>query len=171
VRRYLPLAVVCSLLLAGCSSSGRVVVRSEPPPQEPGSPPHSKNPGPPPEVNPPLPYGHQGPVASIGVPPGHYPPPGMCRVWLPGTPPGHQPAPQLCSEASSSVPLGAWLVRAPKDGLVEVLAYDERDPDVVVMISWFDAGSGNLIASDEPQPTPSTHGKGNGKGNGKGKNK
>src|SRR5262245_46657821 len=27
------------------------------------------------------------------VPPGHYPPAGMCRVWIDGVPPGHQPAP------------------------------------------------------------------------------
>jgi hypothetical protein len=31
------------------------------------------------------------------IPPGHRPPPGMCRLWLPGVPPGHQPPPQPCS--------------------------------------------------------------------------
>lgn len=33
---------------------------------------------------------------SIKVPPGHYPPPGQCRVWHPGRPPGHQPPPVPC---------------------------------------------------------------------------
>jgi len=93
----------------------------------------------------------------------------MCRVWVPGTPPGHQPAPQLCADAASDIPLGAWLVRSPKDGIVEVLAYDDRDRDVVVMISWFDAKSGKLIAADELETIPTAKGKGNGKGNGKGK--
>lgn len=33
------------------------------------------------------------------VPPGHLPPPGMCRVWIDGVPPGHQPAVTDCSTA------------------------------------------------------------------------
>lgn len=34
-----------------------------------------------------------------GVPPGHLPPAGTCRVWYDGLPPGHQPAPLDCREA------------------------------------------------------------------------
>ena len=34
-----------------------------------------------------------------GVPPGHLPPPGLCRVWYDGVPPGHQPAPTNCNDA------------------------------------------------------------------------
>jgi hypothetical protein len=34
-----------------------------------------------------------------GIPPGHLPPAGSCRVWYDGVPPGHQPAPTSCSEA------------------------------------------------------------------------
>jgi hypothetical protein len=34
-----------------------------------------------------------------GVPPGHLPPPGQCRVWYDGRPPGHQPPPTGCREA------------------------------------------------------------------------
>lgn len=30
------------------------------------------------------------------VPPGHYPPPGECRLWYPNRPPGHQPPPEPC---------------------------------------------------------------------------
>jgi len=30
------------------------------------------------------------------VPPGHRPPPGMCRLWYPNVPPGHQPPAQEC---------------------------------------------------------------------------
>ena len=34
--------------------------------------------------------------AAVRVPPGHLPPPGLCRAWYPGTPPGHQPPPERC---------------------------------------------------------------------------
>jgi hypothetical protein len=34
-----------------------------------------------------------------GIPPGHLPPAGECRVWYDGRPPGHQPPPTSCREA------------------------------------------------------------------------
>ena len=34
-----------------------------------------------------------------GVPNGHLPPPGLCRVWYDGVPPGQQPPPVNCNEA------------------------------------------------------------------------
>jgi hypothetical protein len=34
-----------------------------------------------------------------GIPPGHMPPPGQCRVWYDGRPPGQQPPPSSCREA------------------------------------------------------------------------
>lgn len=34
--------------------------------------------------------------ASFRVPPGHLPPPGMCRAWVVGRPPGLQPRPDSC---------------------------------------------------------------------------
>ena len=30
-------------------------------------------------------------AATLGIPPGHLPPPGMCRVWMPDQPPGQRP--------------------------------------------------------------------------------
>ncbi|HEX8569372.1 MAG TPA: hypothetical protein VF699_05545 [Caulobacteraceae bacterium] len=36
---------------------------------------------------------------GYGVPAGHMPPPGACRVWHPGRPPGQQPAPTDCARA------------------------------------------------------------------------
>jgi hypothetical protein len=37
----------------------------------------------------------------FSVPPGHRPPPGMCRRWNPGLPPGQQPPPEDCSRMRS----------------------------------------------------------------------
>jgi surface antigen len=48
--------------------------------------------------------------ASVKIPPGHLPPPGLCRVWHQGTPPGHQPPPGDCAALSRGVPPGACLV-------------------------------------------------------------
>src|SRR5687768_16540844 len=36
---------------------------------------------------------------SQGIPPGHMPPPGQCRVWHDGMPPGQQPRPTNCDQA------------------------------------------------------------------------
>lgn len=42
------------------------------------------------------PNGTAGPRQLQGVPRGHYPPPGECRVWYPNRPAGHQPPPTNC---------------------------------------------------------------------------
>lgn len=39
------------------------------------------------------------PRGAYGVPPGHLPPPGECRVWYDGVPPGQQPPPTDCRSA------------------------------------------------------------------------
>lgn len=44
------------------------------------------------------------------IPPGHYPPPGKCRIWYPDRPSGHQPPPGDCDELRRRVPPGAWLI-------------------------------------------------------------
>ncbi|GAA4452655.1 hypothetical protein GCM10023189_16400 [Nibrella saemangeumensis] len=38
------------------------------------------------------------PRELASVPKGHYPPPGMCRLWFPSLPPGQQRPPQPCGE-------------------------------------------------------------------------
>ena len=47
-------------------------------------------------------------VGRYGVPPGHLPPPGECRVWYPGVPPGHQPPPFKCDDGYRSVRSGPF---------------------------------------------------------------
>jgi hypothetical protein len=45
-----------------------------------------------------------------GVPPGHMPPLGQCRIWFDGRPPGHQPPPGDCRRLAHRVPPGARLI-------------------------------------------------------------
>ena len=43
--------------------------------------------------------GAQGRRNSQGIPPGHLPPAGLCRVWYDDVPPGRQPGPVDCRDA------------------------------------------------------------------------
>jgi len=54
--------------------------------------------------------GRSYPFGDLGIPKGHLPPPGECKVWFPGKPAGHQPPPQSCASAMRSAPLGAWVI-------------------------------------------------------------
>ena len=85
--------------------------------------------------------------AHLGIPPGHLPPAGQCRVWFPGRPPGHQPAPGACSELAELAPPGAWLVYRPRADRkhVEVSVYGERHPSTVVSILVYEADSGRFV--------------------------
>ena len=49
--------------------------------------------------------------SSFVIPPGHFPPPGACRIWYPEVPPGRQPPPGDCDVLRGQVPAGAVLVR------------------------------------------------------------
>ena len=83
-RLALPLAA-CFLAswLAGCDSMGRRgVVESSP-----GAPKH------------------------VDIPKDFYPPPGKCRIWVPGMAPGLQSAPDDCDRLRPMMPKGAVLVR------------------------------------------------------------
>lgn len=55
--------------------------------------------------------GPRGKRGKRGIPRGHLPPPGLCRVWYDGVPPGHQPPPVRCDEAYYHLPrYGARIV-------------------------------------------------------------
>lgn len=49
--------------------------------------------------------------ARSGIPQGHMPSSGQCRVWYPGRPPGHQPPPGNCRVLRHRMPAGTWLVQ------------------------------------------------------------
>lgn len=52
---------------------------------------------------------------SQGIPPGHLPPPGSCRVWYEGVPPGQQPPPTSCRDAERTAARqrGARVIYSP----------------------------------------------------------
>jgi len=50
-----------------------------------------------------------------GIPPGHMPPPGECRVWFPGEPPGQQPPPGDCDRLMQTAPPSAWVLYRPSE--------------------------------------------------------
>src|SRR3989442_14323443 len=71
-----------------------------------------------------------GRAERLGIPPGHLPRPGECRVWIPGTPPGRQPRPKSrpCEGIENIAPAGSWIVYRPgaERRLVHVRVIDER---------------------------------------------
>ena len=52
----------------------------------------------------------RGPRRLNGVPPGHYPSAGECRLWYAGKPPGQQPRPTSCASLRGRVPAGAFVL-------------------------------------------------------------
>ena len=88
-------------------------------------------------------YFHKHGYTRLNIPPGHYPPPGGCRLWFPDRPPGHQPPPGKCSP----VPPGAWVIRHPQDlpGHVHVVVYEPQRPNAVLAIGEFETASGVFV--------------------------
>lgn len=88
-------------------------------------------------------HGHE----KLHIPPGHYPPPGQCRIWHPGRPPGHQPPPTSCERARAQVPRGAWVIRHPADDPdhVHVTVYDDRRPGSILVVGQFKIADGIFV--------------------------
>ncbi len=62
-----------------------------------------------------------------GVPPGHMPPAGMCRVWYEGVPPGRQPAPTSCARAERAAGRNARVIYGPRTDRRDDRWDDRRD--------------------------------------------
>lgn len=88
-------------------------------------------------------HGHE----KLHIPPGHYPPPGECRIWFPGRPPGHQPPAMKCDRARREAPAGAWVLRRPVDDRdhVHVIVHDERRPGSVLVVGQFKIATGVFV--------------------------
>jgi hypothetical protein len=80
------------------------------------------------------------------IPPGHYPPPGECRIWHAGRPPGHQPPPVPCERLYGTVPFGAFVLYDSRawDSRYDWRRHERRHPDSVPrMIFRLLDGDGN----------------------------
>ena len=76
------------------------------------------------------------------IPPGHYPAPGRCRIWLPDEAPGHQPGQRSCTGIERMAPAGSWILMRPageKRNVVHVRVIDDRRAGVVVRSGYYDA--------------------------------
>jgi len=93
-------------------------------------------------------------AATLGVPPGHLPKAGECRVWIPGTPPGQQPGPKSrsCTSIASAAPAGSWVIYRPTDSkkLVQVREVDSHRAGHVVRIRIFDTETRQLVREEKP---------------------
>lgn len=67
------------------------------------------------------------------VPPGHYPPPGECRIWYLGRPAGQQPPPARCDRLVGRVPYGAFVLYNGKgwDSRYDWRKHESRNPGSV----------------------------------------
>ncbi len=86
-------------------------------------------------------------AATLGIPPGHLPPPGMCRVWMPDQPPGHQRESRSCSNIERTAPAGSWIVERPgrDKKVVHVRVVDARRPGVVVPMRVYEIRGNKLV--------------------------
>ena len=91
-------------------------------------------------------------AARLGIPPGHLPAPGECRVWVQGRPPGHQAKPGPCAEVSRTAPAGSWIVYRPTSDrkVVHVREVDSTSPGRVVRVRIFDAITGAFLRDEAP---------------------
>lgn len=156
MRRGIALLTAAGLLLLGACT--RTIVVREPTPDRRGGsrPPPNAPPGP----EQPDRRNDRGPstAVTLGVPPGHLPDPGECRVWIPGTPPGRQPRPRSrpCEGIAALAPAGSWILYRPTYDrrLVYVRMVDARRPGIVIHIRVFDIDTEQLVREEEPQPEP-----------------
>ena len=98
-------------------------------------------------------YFHEQGYTTLGIPPGHLPPPGKCRLWYPDRPPGHQPPPERCERLRYHAPAGGWLIHRSQASLmyVDVSVYDAYQPGLVISIGLFDADTGAFLRHLRPR--------------------
>lgn len=135
---YARVACAAAILLAACSTTTTV----------------SRAPGPSPAA-----AKSRSTAVTLGVPPGHLPPVGRCRVWIPGTPPGRQARSRSCNGILATAPAGSWILYRPsrEKGLVRVRYVDEHRAGVIVRISVFEAGSGKHVRDEPPDSRRERH--------------
>ena len=93
---------------------------------------------------------HEEDTSPLGIPRGHLPPPGECRIWYPGQPPGQQPPPLGCAEAMAQAPAGTWVLYRPDREEVHARVIDDRRARVVVRVRIYEAEEGRYLRTERP---------------------
>lgn len=152
-RRSFPhipsMVCILALLATACSGNRAPGADAEP---VPGSGPvilggeQAKSTGAPPEED------GRSTAARFNIPPGHLPPPGQCRVWMPGEPPGQQKQYPVgrCSSLRTSIPAGAWLVYRPTDDRKHVRVWKYDEDRQVLFQRIYDVATGELVRHVAP---------------------
>lgn len=93
-------------------------------------------------------------ATTIGVPPGHLPDIGECRIWIPGTPPGRQPKPKSrpCTGISAFAPAGSWILYRPSENrkLIYRREVDARQSGLIIRTRIFDIETTRLVREETP---------------------
>ena len=123
------------VLLAAMACSSATTTKSQPAPAPAPAP--AKNQG-------------KSSASKLGIPPGHLPPPGQCRVWMPGEPPGHQAKARSCANIEASAPAGSRIIYRPTEDkkVVHVKVIDQSRPGIVVRVRVYDVASGSFIREE-----------------------
>ena len=95
-------------------------------------------------------------TGPLGIPEGHLPSPGECRIWYPGRPAGQQPAAQGCVDAEASAPPGTWVLYRPPDDerVVHARVMHPEKAGEVIRISIYDAEKGTYLGTKEVSEGP-----------------
>ena len=95
----------------------------------------------------------KGHHASLGIPPGHLPAPGQCRVWFPGRPPGRQPKAGHCVVVERGVRPGCWFIRRSLSDpdYIKVMVYSHDRPFSVLVVRYYLAESGKFAYEEHPK--------------------
>jgi len=86
-------------------------------------------------------------AATLGIPPGHLPPVGQCRVWVPGSPPGRQAKATECTGIERTAPAGSWILYRPTADrkVVHVRMVSAERAGRVVRIRVYDVERGRYL--------------------------
>lgn len=74
-------------------------------------------------------------LQEVGIPKGHIPPPGSCRIWYPGQPAGKQPPPFRCG--TEKIPMGTFLVQRLDNKTIRIDEYDAVRPNFILRTGNF----------------------------------
>lgn len=96
---------------------------------------------------------NKGRPAHLGIPPGHLPAPGQCRVWFPGRPPGRQPKAGHCVVVERGVRPGCWFIRRSLSDpdYIKVMVYSHDRPSSILSVRYYLAESGKFAYEEHPK--------------------